>query len=73
VSHVLVMAAFEFGHPMTLVVLVESDDAAVHGDFPQRVARLDRERTRFQRAGSDAATAARASRSRTACASVRAS
>jgi len=36
-SYVLIMAAFEFGDPVILLVLVKTHDAPIHGD-PKRVA-----------------------------------
>jgi hypothetical protein len=36
VPHVLIMAAFELGDPMPLVILVEAHDAPLHDPFVQR-------------------------------------
>jgi hypothetical protein len=30
-SYMLIMAAFEFGNPMTLFILVKTNDASIHG------------------------------------------
>jgi hypothetical protein len=44
VTHVLAVAAFEIGHPVLFVVLMESDDATLHDLIVTRtrISRRDR-------------------------------